>query len=110
MYLNRADLKKVKTKYEHAVKHNQEQFKFDGQTFVVGYAKYLIEYLESMSPEQHREYEFKYKFDYMKKASNQKFVKFGQDFYIGCESIDKKITLIAKILSDVELKKLMNEQ
>lgn len=108
MYLNKKELKRFKTKYEHAMKHDKTEFRYDGQDVVTGYAKYLIEYLESMTPEQYHEYEFKFKFDYMKKASNQVFVKYQEHYYIGCKQPDEKVTLIARILSDDELKELQS--
>lgn len=39
-------LRKFKTAYNKAVQSNQETFKWQGDEYVVGYAKYLIEYLE----------------------------------------------------------------
>ena len=40
-------LKRFKSRYLEAVQYKLEQFEFDGDEYVVGYAKYLIEYLES---------------------------------------------------------------
>ena len=38
-------LKRFRTVYAEAVRQGEEQFTFDGYTFITGYAKYLIEYL-----------------------------------------------------------------
>jgi len=38
----------LKKEYKKAVDSNQETFMFDGKELVVGYAKYLIEYLDSV--------------------------------------------------------------
>jgi hypothetical protein len=38
---------RFKRAYTRAVAHNEEVFIFDGNDFVVNYAKYLIEYLGS---------------------------------------------------------------
>lgn len=46
MRFSKADLKRLKVAYKQAVDAGQDQFTFDGHEFVVGYAKYLIEYLE----------------------------------------------------------------
>jgi hypothetical protein len=40
-------LKRFKKKYEAERAAGHDQFNFDGHDFVVAYAKYLIEYLES---------------------------------------------------------------
>lgn len=40
-------LNRFKIAYEKAGKEKLDQFVFDGNTYVVGYAKYLIQYLES---------------------------------------------------------------
>jgi hypothetical protein len=37
---------RLKKHYAAAVNRNAESFKFDGNLFLTGYAKYLIEYLE----------------------------------------------------------------
>lgn len=42
------DLKNLKKVYAAAVKHNHESLGYQGSTFLVGYAKYVIEYLESL--------------------------------------------------------------
>lgn len=39
--------KKFQKVYNQAVKDNQEQFEFEDKTFLVSYAKYVIEYLNS---------------------------------------------------------------
>lgn len=39
-------LKLLKAAYANAVNRHLETFAFDGNAYVVGYAKYLIEYLE----------------------------------------------------------------
>jgi hypothetical protein len=41
------DFKYFKRAYTRAVNGGAEQFKFQGNDFVTGYAKYLIQYLES---------------------------------------------------------------
>ena len=41
------DFKYFKRAYTNAVKGGNEQFKFHGNDFVTGYAKYLIQYLEN---------------------------------------------------------------
>jgi len=38
--------KKLRTAYEQAVELKQDTFMFEGQEMVVGYAKYLLEYLK----------------------------------------------------------------
>ena len=38
-------LKRFRTVYTEAVLQGDEQFTFDGHTFITRYAKYLIEYL-----------------------------------------------------------------
>jgi hypothetical protein len=40
-------LKKFKKAYQRAVDKKSDIFIFDGSEFVVGYAKYVIEYLDS---------------------------------------------------------------
>lgn len=42
-----AMLRRFKVAYNKAVADNVDTFLFDGNEFVVGYAKYLIEYLDS---------------------------------------------------------------
>lgn len=42
-----AALQALKKAYNRAVQEGQEQFMFSGQVLLVGYAKYLIEYLET---------------------------------------------------------------
>jgi hypothetical protein len=44
---DRPKLERFKKEYEKAVKENVATFKFDGKEFVPGFAKYLIEYLET---------------------------------------------------------------
>ena len=43
---NLPKLKRLKQAYAQAVEEEAEEFTFDGNVFVTGYAKYLIEYLE----------------------------------------------------------------
>jgi hypothetical protein len=38
--------RKFKRAYQKAVRDNESLFLFDGNEFVVGYAKYLIQYVE----------------------------------------------------------------
>lgn len=42
-----AKLKRFKNAYLAAVQYKLEEFEFDGDDYVVGYAKYLIEFLET---------------------------------------------------------------
>ncbi len=42
------DLPALKRAYEQAVTHKAKHFWFNGATMLVDYAKYLIEYLESV--------------------------------------------------------------
>ncbi len=42
------DLPALKREYEQAVIHEADRFWFNGATMLVDYAKYLIEYLESV--------------------------------------------------------------
>jgi hypothetical protein len=44
---DRIKLKALKKKYTEAVKDNKETFIFEGNEFLVSYAKYVIEYLEN---------------------------------------------------------------
>lgn len=44
---NRPKLERFKQAYKHAVANGLGMFHFDGNDFVTGYAKYLIEYLEN---------------------------------------------------------------
>lgn len=41
-------LERFKTAYEAALKEEGDTFRFDGHEFLKDYAKYLIEYLESV--------------------------------------------------------------
>jgi hypothetical protein len=43
---DRQMLDRFKIAYQQAVQSQRETFFFDGHEFLVGYAKYLIEYLE----------------------------------------------------------------
>ena len=49
---DRAKLNKLKAVYAEAarVKKGSDTFMFEGNEFVLNYAKYLIEYLETMLP------------------------------------------------------------
>jgi len=47
---DRAKLERFKQAYKKAVDARSDTFTFDGHDFVVGYAKYLIEYLEGRLP------------------------------------------------------------
>jgi len=47
MSFDKGKLEALKTAYARAVKAGVDTFAFDGSLFVVGYAKYLIEYLET---------------------------------------------------------------
>ena len=43
---NRPKFERLKKAYAQAVEEEAEEFTFDSNVFVTGYAKYLIEYLE----------------------------------------------------------------
>lgn len=42
------DLPSLKKAYEQAKKDNKEQFTYKGNEILVSYAKYLVEYMESL--------------------------------------------------------------
>lgn len=42
-------LKRFKKAFKQAQVNQKEQFTFDGNEYLVSYAKYLIEYLDSLS-------------------------------------------------------------
>ena len=46
---NKKKLKALKKAYQQCVDRKEDVFVFEGQELVVGYAKYLIEYLDSIS-------------------------------------------------------------
>lgn len=48
---NRPMLERMKKRYSKAVERGEEVFRFDGHEYVRDYAKYLIEYLESVLPD-----------------------------------------------------------
>ena len=48
MIINNENIKKFKREYNKAVKQNKEQFQFEGFPVLVSYAKYLIEYADSL--------------------------------------------------------------
>jgi adenylyl- and sulfurtransferase ThiI len=41
-----AKAERFRKRYESAVRDGEEMFKFEGKDFLVGYAKYVLEYLE----------------------------------------------------------------
>ena len=43
-------VKALRRAYVHAVDTNQKQFTFEGNEYVTGYAKYLLEYLKTQLP------------------------------------------------------------
>lgn len=43
----KASLELLREAYEKAVKDGSDTFKFDGNEYFVGYAKYLLEYLKT---------------------------------------------------------------
>lgn len=45
---SRPKLARFKVAYARAVKENKADFTFDGHDYLVGYAKYLIQYLEGI--------------------------------------------------------------
>lgn len=47
---DRAKLERLKLRVKEAVEKNEETFTFEGNEFVLSYAKYFIEYLESRLP------------------------------------------------------------
>ncbi len=46
-YFTKDMLKKFKAAYQKAIEEKKDTFLFDGDEFLVSYAKYVIEYLES---------------------------------------------------------------
>ena len=48
MNFNKQDLKELKKLYNEAVKNDKESFMFKEHELLVIYAKYLIQYLETM--------------------------------------------------------------
>lgn len=46
MEFNENDIKALRKAYDAAVKNELDEFEFQGNTLVTGYAKYLLEYLE----------------------------------------------------------------
>ena len=46
-------LKRFKKAYNKAVEDNNDVFTFSNHEFVVGYAKYMIEYLDSQYAQEH---------------------------------------------------------
>ena len=48
MSINREKYLRLKTLYREAVKNEKISFEFEGNTLLVSYAKYLIEYLSDM--------------------------------------------------------------
>lgn len=46
IYGSKKDLTMLKKSYKNAVDNNESQFKYQGQTLLTAYAKYLIEYAE----------------------------------------------------------------
>jgi len=55
MHLNIDDRDSFVKAYEKAVAKKQEVFNFKGHDFLVDYAKYLIEYMDIVSPTEHKE-------------------------------------------------------
>jgi hypothetical protein len=47
IYFTRAKLAQLKKAYHKAKAQGRTEFKFEGKTVLVAYAKYLIEYLDS---------------------------------------------------------------
>jgi len=47
MIIDREGLKELKRLYKLAIKNKESMFTFQGQVLVVGYAKYLIEYIST---------------------------------------------------------------
>jgi hypothetical protein len=41
-----AKVERFRKRYERAVREGEEVFKFEGKDILVGYAKYVLEYLE----------------------------------------------------------------
>lgn len=47
-YVTLGDLTELKKAYNKAVEHSEEQFTFNGNELLTAYAKYLIQYLETL--------------------------------------------------------------
>jgi hypothetical protein len=47
---DRAKLERLKVRVKEAVEKDEQTFKFEGSEFMLSYAKYVIEYLESKLP------------------------------------------------------------
>jgi dTDP-4-amino-4,6-dideoxygalactose transaminase len=47
VFFTRAKLNELQAKYDKARMENHEEFQFEGQTVLVCYAKYLIEFLNT---------------------------------------------------------------
>ena len=56
----RAKLEALKEAYQKALGEGVEQFEFEGHPLIVGYAKYLIEYLNLKFRPDTREVEYEY--------------------------------------------------
>jgi hypothetical protein len=48
MFISSALVERLKKSYNSAVANKQEQFVFDGKTFLTSHAKYFIEYAETL--------------------------------------------------------------
>lgn len=46
MLINKKNLKEIKRLREKAIEDKKDSFTFDGNEILVGYAKYLIEFME----------------------------------------------------------------
>ena len=46
---SKRDIKRFKRKYKKAMEAKEEAFVFNGKDFLTGYAKYVIEYLDSFN-------------------------------------------------------------
>jgi hypothetical protein len=53
---NGPKLQRMKDAYDRAKATGRDQFNFEGNRYVTGYAKYLIEYLEDKLKEQQHEH------------------------------------------------------
>lgn len=49
MEMTLKDQKNFKAKYKKAVEEKKENFVFNGETIFTGYAKYVIEYIDSLN-------------------------------------------------------------
>lgn len=51
MNISREDIKGLRFKYKEAIKAGKDSFEYKGHTFLVSYAEYLLQYLETLKDE-----------------------------------------------------------